>query len=46
MLIVVEKLFLFLDEDLEMNDENAFGKWLFFRVVRSGTRKEGGFIEV
>ena len=32
-------------QNTETNDENAFGKWLLFRVARSGTRKEGGFTE-
>ena len=44
-LTVAEKLFPLPDEDSETNDENAFGKWLLFRVARSGTRKEGGFTE-
>jgi len=44
-LTFAEKLFPLPDEDSETNEENAFGKWLLFRVARSGTRKEGGFTE-
>jgi len=44
-LTVAEKLFPLPDEDSETSEENALGKWLLFRVARSGTRASGGFTE-
>ena len=44
-LTVAEKLFPLPDEDSETTEENALGKWLLFRVARSGTRASGGFTE-
>jgi len=41
---VAEKLFP-LPEEGEQGENDGFGKWLLFRVARSGTRKEGGFTE-
>jgi len=45
-LSLAEKLFPLPDEDAkEDTPGKSLGKWLLFRVVRSGTRKEGGFTE-
>ena len=41
---LAEKLFPLPDED-STEEDSGFGKWLLFRVARSGTRKEGGFTE-
>lgn len=43
-LTLAEKLFPLPDED-STEEDSSFGKWLLFRVARSGTRKEGGFTE-
>ena len=44
LLVVAEKLFPLPDEDAEETD-NKLGRWLLFRVARSGTRADGGFTE-
>ena len=46
LLSLAETLFPLPDEDAsEDTPGKSLGKWLLFRVVRSGTRKDGGFTE-